>query len=92
MELQGIIHQSKSSWSSLLHMLEKSDSSWRQLPAAEPGHQAGHVPTTPHGGPLGPAGSKKVFSKLDLWKGYYQVPVALQDAPKTVDITPFGLR
>ena len=28
MESQGIIRRSKSSWSSLLHMVEKSDSSW----------------------------------------------------------------
>ena len=34
---------------------------------------------------------KKVFSKLDLCKGCYQVPVAFQDVPKTAVITPFGL-
>ena len=32
-----------------------------------------------------------VFSKLDLVKGYYQVPVAAADVPKTAIITPFGL-
>jgi len=26
---------------------------------------------------------KTVFSKLDLRKGYYQVPVAAKDVPKT---------
>ena len=34
---------------------------------------------------------KMVFSKLDLRKGYYQVPVAQQDVPKIAVITPFGL-
>jgi hypothetical protein len=33
----------------------------------------------------------KIFSKLDLQKGYYQVPVAVADIHKTAVITPFGL-
>ena len=32
----------------------------------------------------------KYFTKLDLLKGYYQVPVAEDDIPKTAVITPFG--
>ena len=31
-----------------------------------------------------------VFSKLDLLKGYFQVPVNPDDVPKTAIITPFG--
>jgi hypothetical protein len=33
----------------------------------------------------------KVFTKLDLQKGYFQVPVAPEDVPKMVVITPFSL-
>jgi hypothetical protein len=32
-----------------------------------------------------------IFSKLDLEKGYYQVPMSKDDIPKAAIITPFGL-
>ena len=32
-----------------------------------------------------------MFSKLELQKGYYQVPMAPEDICKTTIITPFGM-
>ena len=74
MESQGIIHRSKSSWSSPLHIVEKSDGSWR--PYSD--YRWLNLVTKwdmyppPHMEDLSAQlAGKKVFSKVDLRKGYY---------------------
>lgn len=93
MEEAGIIRRSTSPWSSPLHMVPKPDGSWR--PCGD--YRALNNATVPDRYPVphihdftSRLSGCKVFTKLDLVKGYYQVPVAEADIPKTCVITPFG--
>jgi hypothetical protein len=91
---EGIIRRSSSQWSSPLHMVKKKDGSWR--PCGDYRHR--NLQTVEDRYPLpnmadlaAPLAGCTVFSKLDLKKGYLQVPVPAGDVPKTAIITPFGL-
>ena len=94
MEKQGIVRRSSSSWASPLHLVKKSDGTWRPCGdfrllnlATKP-----DLYTCPNIGDLTSRLSGcKIFSKLDLRKGYHQVPVRPADVAKTAIITPFGL-
>jgi cleavage and polyadenylation specificity factor subunit 1 len=90
----GIIRRSASAWSSPLHMVAKKDGSWR--PCGD--FRLLNVLTSEDKYPLPNMADLSsrldgctVFSKLDLQKGYLQVPVAATDVCKTAIITPFGL-
>ena len=94
MERQGIVRRSDSSWASPLHMVKKSDGTWR--PCGD--FRRLNVQTQPDrytcpniGDLTARLAGCKVFSKLDLRKGYHQVPVRPADIKKTAIITPFGL-
>jgi Reverse transcriptase (RNA-dependent DNA polymerase) len=90
----GVVRRSASCWASPLHMVRKKDGSWR--PCGD--FRRLNLITTEDRYPLPNMADLSsrlegctVFSKLDLQKGYLQVPVAEEDIKKTAIITPFGL-
>ena len=93
MEKMGVCSKVASPWASPLHMTPKKDGTWRPCGdyrrlnlITEPDHYA-----MPNISDLTSSiGTSRVFSKLDLLKGYFQVPVNPEDAPKTAITTPFG--
>ena len=94
MESAGIIRRSSSPWASPLDIVKKPDGSWR--PCGD--YRCLNTRTVPDRYPLPNLADfsprlhgSKVFMKLDLTKGYYQVPMCTGDIPKTAVITPFGL-
>jgi hypothetical protein len=94
LEKDGIIRRSSSNWSAPLHMVMKPDGTWR--PCGN--YRRLNLATTPDSYPLqniqdlsSRLHGCSIFSKLDLRKGYYQIPVQEGDIHKTAVITPFGL-
>ena len=93
MEKMGICKKASSPWSSPLHMVPKTDGTWR--PCGD--YRRLNLKTKPDHYPLpniqdimSLVHGAKVFSKLDLLKGYFQVPVNPEDVEKTCIVTPFG--
>ena len=85
MESAGIIRRSSSPWLSPLHMVKKPDGSWR--PCGN--YRRLNTQTVPDRYPLpnfpyfsSRLHGSKVFTKLDLTKGYYQVPMFTGDIPQ----------
>uniref|UniRef100_A0A5S6R5K0 Reverse transcriptase domain-containing protein n=1 Tax=Trichuris muris TaxID=70415 RepID=A0A5S6R5K0_TRIMR len=92
---QRVVRPSKSSWSSPLHLVPKRQpGEWR--PCGDFRNlnrctKADRYPL-PHIADFNSnLRSKTIFSKLDLARAYFQIPVRSQDVPKTAVTTPFGL-
>ncbi len=94
MEQMGIIRRSDSPWSSPLHVAPKPGGGWR--PCGD--YRRLNTVTLDDRYPVpniqdftSNLANKKIFSKIDLIRGYHQVPVAEEDIKKTAIVTPFGL-
>ena len=91
LEAEGIVERADSDWASPLHMVMKADGSWRpcgdfrRLNAVT---EADCYPLPNMADILATLASTAVFSKLDLKKGYHQIPVHPAHRKKTAIITP----
>ena len=93
MEEMGLCQKTSSPWASPLHFVRKNGSTWRPWGdyccfsmITKPDHyllpNIADVTSNLH--------RARIFSKLNLLKCYYQVPVNPADFPKMSIIMPFG--
>ena len=93
MEKQGLCQKASSLWASPLHIVVKKDGTirpcgdYRRLNNIT---EVDHYPLPNITDVTSFLHGATVFSKLDLMKGYFQVPMHPEDIPKMAIVTPFG--
>ena len=90
----GIIEPSRSEWSFPLVIVKKSDGSLRLCVDYRRLNQISEFDAYPMPRVediIDRIGRSQFISTMDLTRGYWQVPVAAEDKPKTAFVTPFGL-
>ncbi|XP_011879255.1 PREDICTED: uncharacterized protein LOC105568301, partial [Vollenhovia emeryi] len=90
----GICRPSSSPWASPIHLVRKGNGDWRLCGD----YRRLNAVTIPDKYPIpylhdftSNLLGRSIFSSLDLFKAYHQIPMAKADIPKTAVITPFGL-
>ena len=93
MATSGIVRRSNGPWSSQLHVVTKKDGSFRMCGD----YRRLNTVTTPDRFSIPLIADltarlhrRKFFGKVDLVKGYHQIPVAEEDIANTAITTPFG--
>lgn len=90
----GVVRPSSSPWAAPVHVVRKADGSWR--PCGD--YRRLNRVTVKDSYPLpnvfefvSKLAGSRLFSRLDLTKGFWQVPMRPQDIPKTALLFPGGL-
>ena len=94
MEELGIVCRTKSPWASSLHVVSKHGGKWRPFgdyrslntPTDDDRYSLPHIQDFNNH-----LAGCTVFSKIDLVRGYHQIPMAPSSIAKTAVITPFDL-